>query len=286
MTEDPAATPEKAMQPTPYNAQYDAKALIDSNMIGSIADTKDGRKLRDIFAADFKALIGVDLTRLLAMKARPTDITADDVKAWLSTTHMRYHEEPSEILPTTVVALREKVALLRPDSNISHINDLINTLEIPWGYDEFGKQLELRRIWEQEVASALKDVGVIAAVANSVHDLGGFFSLGSVISQIGGLIEELVDTNGPSTVGAELTSVDPLKFKEEVEQCDRYVDRVKLLKEYRAKLLAFMKEYIDGLLAQEQKLAIVEAELNDMLIGLGLRPKPNANSAEPLTDIP
>ncbi len=284
MTEVPAATPEKLPQLPPYEAKYDdGPTLLPEHMSRKVG----GKEIRAMFSDVFMDLVDTELPQLLSMRPTPSEITAEDVKVWLGSTLMRYHEEPSEILPATVKELREKASRLISNQQISQLTSLIDALEMPWGYDEFGKQQELRRIWENEVSSGLKNSGLSDTVANSVHDLGGYFSLGRAVQRIPGFVELLSDQPKIGDVDPEFTDDGSVEFRERVERCDTYADRLMLLKAHRAKLLSFLQEYIRAQLALlEQQRAKVNAELNEMLVNLGRRPAENTGNAEVPPDIP
>lgn len=284
MTVENPAPQDEVLQLAPYNAEYDAGPKL---LPGHMTKMAEGKEIRTMLSDTFKSLIDADLPRLLSMKTVPSEITVEDVKMWLGSTLMRYQEEPSEILPATTAMLQEKVSRLRPDDKNAFLADLIKTFEMPWGYDEFGKQQELRRIWENEVASGLINSGLSDAVANSVHDLGGYFSLGRAVQRIPGFVELLSNRPKIGDVDSEFTDDGSVEFREKVEQCNTYADRLMLLKAHRAKLLSFLQDYISTELAlQEEQRAIVNAELNDMLISLGRQPVENTGDATVPPDLP
>lgn len=252
MYEVPTPTPEKLPQLTPYNAQYDAgPVLLPIHMSRKI----DGKEIRTMFSDTFKSLIEISLPQLLSMKSDPSEITAEDVKVWLGSTLMRYHEEPSEIPPEKVVELRNKVAQL-PSDDVTKpfLETLINTLEMPWGFDEFGKQQMMRRIWEVQLQSILKRYGITDAVSNTALNHGGFFALGSSVNQIAAATGQLNAVPGTHTRCDEFCGNKALEFTKLVEQCATYTERLRLLMDYRMRLLILLETFIEKQIAKQAEI--------------------------------
>ncbi len=248
--------PEDEVQQVKYSAHYDSFPLINDAALNKQVDKEDTRTNREAFEMLFETIIAHDLPRLVKMRASPSEITAHDVKAWLRTSYMRYHEEPSEIPPEKVGELRNKVAQL-PGEDITkpYLDALINTLEMPWGFDEFGRQQLLRRIWEAQLQSLLKSGGITNEVSNTALNHGGFFALGSSVNQIATATGQLNAVPGTHTRCDEFCGGKATEFTALVEQCTTYTERLKLLKDYRMRLLILLEDFIEKQIKKQDEIA-------------------------------
>lgn len=250
--------PEADVHHALYTAHYDSFPLINDAALRDReqVNTNDKRTNQEAFEELFRTIITYNLPQLLKMRAVPTEITAGDVKAWLRTSYMRYHEEPSEIPPEKVGELRNKVARL-PGEDVTkpHLDALINTLEMPWGFDEFGRQQILRRIWETQLQNLLKSSGITDAVSNTALNHGGFFALGSSVNQIATATGQLNAVPGTHTRCDEFCGNKATEFTALVEQCATYTERLRLLKEYRMRLLILLEDFIEKQIRKQDEIA-------------------------------
>lgn len=247
--------PEADVHHALYAAHYDSFPLIDDAALNEHVDEDDMRINRVAFEELFGTIITYNLPQLLKMRTSPSEITADDVKAWLRTSYMRYQEEPSEIPPEKVGELRNKVAQL-PGEDVTkpYLDALINTLEMPWGFDEFGRQQLLRRIWEAQLQSLLKSGGITNEVSNTALNHGGFFALGSSVNQIAAATGQLNAVPGTHTRCDEFCGSKATEFTAVVERCATYTERLKLLKDYRKRLLMLLEVFIEKQIVKQDEI--------------------------------
>lgn len=256
MTEVPAAAPEKVPQLSPYNAKYDAFPLINFYPSGAQVNSTEARVNRDALTDKYQTLIAQELPRLLSMSSSPDEITKDHLKAWLGHTLMRYFEVPSEVPRDTLIRLENDLSKVSSAKIREFAKEPLEILGQSWGYDDFGKQDQMRQIWEDKLTSALKMAGIREEVYYSVRELGGIFNMGKTANKLMmiELINDEIDVPGLQEIrqrGADLANNATAKY-DDFRNCENYTHRHSLLVSLRAEVLKYLQDLV-ALLPKEDK---------------------------------
>lgn len=233
MTEVPAAAPESEPQPSPYIARYDTEDLPDTSDVPA----KN---------AEFIALITELLPSLLAGKS-PEQITEDDLLKWLYITPMRYIEVDGGIGHETIKSLRSKLQDSALDqTEIDFIEECLASLELPWGFDEFGHAHQTRRCWENALDVCLTQAGCREPVVAYARSLGGYFGLGASIGKA--VFLEYIAPDNPNVI--ELVAKME-KIRKEFADLRDYRRRLELLVSFRSDMVQVLTSLLEQSNAQK-----------------------------------
>lgn len=240
LLEVPAATPEKVLQLCPYIAKYDSQPYTNT----TDADAKK---------AAFDSEIHAGLTRLLSDKS-PDKLTKDDFLKWLFTTEARYYSVGSELGPKILDPLREQMRemmierVLNPTQMVlcRHIYD---TLSLPWGFDDFGKEDYLRNKWESALIEALNKFGCSTELRILSGNLGGYFGLNESLRSVR-YFEELMGPDDQKVIELDRKCDD---IRDGMSRSTNYSQRLNLLIPFRQEIFDTLKSYLSGLTEASSK---------------------------------
>lgn len=229
MTVENPAPQDEVLQLTPYNAKYDAGPSISK-------DDADARKV------EFSEMIHSDIQRLTNGRDAKT-VTQEDLLKWLQSTHARYFSISSEISPAVVSGMRDqlsKIALV-PDK-VFLCKTLLDSLQLPWGFDEFGKEHNLRRTWENVLYDALKVQGCTPEILALSKKLSGYFATS----------ESIVSSSFLEMLECDFIQDDVAMLTERAEEityamptCNSYKQRLDLLVSFKFDVLTSLRKFLN-----------------------------------------
>jgi hypothetical protein len=229
MTIENPAPQNDVLQLTPYNAKYDAGPHITKT-------EADARK------TEFAEMIRSDMPRLINGRD-PKAVTHEELVAWLHSSYARFFSVSSEVALAVVSNLREqlsKIALI--PNRVFLCNKLLDSLQLPWGFDEFGKEHNLRRTWENVLYDELKVHGCTPEILAFSKKLGGYFATS----------ESIMSSSFLEMLECDFIQEDVAMLTERAEEitytmpmCNSYKQRLDLLVPFRLDVLTTLRKYLN-----------------------------------------
>lgn len=230
----------EVLQLTPYNAKYDAGPHISKT-------EADARK------TEFAEMIRSDMPRLINGRD-PKAVTQEELVAWLQSSHARYFSVSSEIAPSVILNLRDQISKISliPDK-VFLCNTLVDSLQLPWGFDEFGKEHYLRRAWENALYDELTKHGCSPEIIAFTKKLGGYFATN----------ESIVSSTFLEMLECDFIQQDVIRLTEKAEEityampaCVNYKQRLDLLVPFKLDVLATIRKYFNHMAATQPSRAV------------------------------